>query len=275
MTYGTIYKITNNANGKAYYGQTRQPPNRRWSQHKQAAKKGNKMILYDAMRKHGVEQFIFEIVCKCDSLEELNNKECEYILTNNTLAPNGYNAAKGGDNYEKTPETCKKISESNKGRIITPEWRENMAKARRGKKISEETREKMKQSQKGRIITEEAKEKLRQQNLGKKQSPETIEKKRAARLGIPWSEKKRESMIGKKRTEEQKKKMSEAQKGRVFSEETKEKMRLAKQNIRKLTDKQIQEIKENKDNLPQCKLADKYNVSRQLISNIVNEKIHY
>jgi group I intron endonuclease len=271
MTYGHIYKITNTINHKVYYGQTRQPPNRRWSQHKQAAKKGNKMILYDAMRKHGIEHFTFEVICECETLEELNKKECEYILEKNTLTPNGYNASKGGDNYEKTAETCKKISESNKGRIITPEWRENMAKARRGKKISEETREKMKQSQKGRVITEEAKEKLRQHNLGKKQSPETLEKKRLARMGVPWSEKKRESMVGKTRTEEQKKKMSEAQKGRVFSEETKQKMSEAKQKVRKLTDEQIQEIQENKENLPQTKLAEKYNVSKQLISVLIRK----
>jgi group I intron endonuclease len=275
MVYGVIYKITNILNNKCYYGQTRQPPNRRWSQHKQLAKKGGKMILYNAIRSYGVEHFSFDIICECETLDELNRKEIEYISANNTLAPNGYNAGKGGDNYEKTPETRAKISQANKGRVITDEWRKNMSNARKGRKITEETRQKMQVAQKGRIITEETKQKLRAINLGKKQSQETVDKKRVARAGVPWSEKKRESMIGRKNTEETKKKMSDAQKGRKISEESKIKMREAKKRVRKLSDEQINEIRENNENLLQYQLAEKYNVSKQLISNIINNKRRY
>jgi group I intron endonuclease len=275
MVYGRIYKITNTINKKLYYGQTRQPPNRRWSQHKISAKNGGKMILYNAMRLYGIDKFTFEVICECDTLEELNAKEIEYISKYNTLSPNGYNAGKGGDNYEKTPETCKKISESNMGRIITEEWRKNMSIARKGCKISEETRKKMQAAQKGRIVSEETKEKLRKINIGKKQTEETIAKKKAARVNVPWSEKKRESMVGRKNTKETKKKMSEAQKGRIISEEAKQKMREAKKAVRKVNDEQIKEIQENKENLLQSELAKKYNVSRQLISNIINHKRGY
>jgi len=273
MVYGFIYKITNKENNKPYYGQTRQPPNRRWSQHKQAAKKGGKMILYNAIRLYGVENFTFEVVCECESLEDLNAKEIEYIKT--SLSPAGYNAGLGGDNYEKTPETCKKISESNKGRIITEEWRKNMSEARKGRKITEESRVKMQKAQKGRIVTEETKEKLRQANIGKKQSTETIAKKSLARTGVPWSDKKRESMLGITTSEETKKKISDSQKGRIISEETKLKMREAKNSIRKISDVQISEIKTNTEGLLQCELALKYNVSKQLISNIINGKRGY
>jgi group I intron endonuclease len=274
--YGIIYKITNRINEKVYYGQTRQPPQRRWSQHKGAAKKGtNKMILYNAMRLHGIDNFTFEAVCSCETLEELNAKEEEYIAANKTLAPNGYNAGKGGDNYEKTPETCKKISESNTGRIITEEWRSNMSKAAKGRKITEKTRAKMRDAQKGRSITEEAREKLRQANLGKKQSPETIAKKSAARMNVPWSDKKRASMVGRITTEETRQKMSDALKGRIITEETKKKMRLSKQAVRKVSDEQVAAIRENKEGLLQYELAKKYNVSKQLISNIINCKRGY
>jgi group I intron endonuclease len=275
MVYGSIYKITNKLNNKPYFGQTRQSPNRRWSQHKQAAKNGGKMILYNAIRLHGVENFTFEVIYECETLEELNAKEIEYISINNSLTPNGYNAGKGGDNYEKTPETCAKLSASNKGRIISEEWRKNLSIASKGRKITEETRIKMQKAQKGRIITEETKQKLRQINLGKKQTSETIAKKSEARKGVPWSEKKRESMIGRKNSEETKQKMSESQKGRVFSEETKKKMREAKQSVRKITEQQISEIRENSEKLPQYELATKYKVSRQLISNIINCKRGY
>jgi group I intron endonuclease len=275
MVYGRIYKITNTLNNKPYFGQTKQPPNRRWSQHKQAAKNGGKMILYNAIRLHGVENFTFEVVCQCETLDELNAKEIEYITINNSLSPNGYNAGKGGDNYEKTPETCAKLSASNKGRIISEEWRKNMSIAGKGRKITEETRIKMQKVQKGRVVTDETKQKLREANIGKKQSADTIAKKSAARTGVAWSDKKRESMMGRKNTEETKKKMSESQKGRVFSEKTKAKMREAKQSVRKVTEEQISEIRKNTEKLAQYELANKYNVSRQLISNIINYKRGY
>jgi len=275
MVYGVIYKITNKLNNKPYFGQTRQPPNRRWSQHKQAAKNGGKMILYNAIRLHGVENFTFEVVCECETLEELNVKEIEYISINNSLSPNGYNAGKGGDNYEKTQETCAKISASNKGRIITEEWRNNLSIAHKGRKITEETRLKMQKAQKGRVITDEMKEKISNTLLGRKPSKETIAKRIATQTGKSWSDKKRESMMGRKNTEATKKKMSESQKGRVFSEETKRKMREAKQSVRKITEQQISEIRENIEKLPQYELATKYKVSRQLISNIINCKRGY
>jgi group I intron endonuclease len=275
MIYGYIYKITNTLNKKPYFGQTRQPPNRRWYQHKHAAKNDGKMILYNAIRHYGVENFTFEVICECKTLEELNAKEIEYIAMNNSLAPNGYNAGKGGDNYEKTPETRAKLSASNKGRTISEEWRKNMSIAAKGRVITEETRIKMKKAQKGRIITNETKQKLRDANLGKKQTTDTIAKKRAARIGVPWSDKKRESMVGRKNTEETKQKMSKSQKGRVISEETKQKMRDTKKDKRKITDEQIKEIRENLEGLLQCEFAIKFNVSKQLICNIIHCKGAY
>ena len=230
------------------------------------------MILYHAMRLYGVEHFTFEFVCECDTEEELNAKEIEYISANQSLAPNGYNAGKGGDNYEKTPETCAKISASNKGRVISEEWRKNMSIAAKGRTVTEETRLKMQKAQKGRIITDETKQKLRDANLGKKQTTDTIAKKRAARMGMPWSDKKRESMVGRKASEEQKKKMSNIMKGRVISEEAKQKMRDTKKEKRKITEAQIKEIRENPESLRQCDFAIKFNVSKQLINNIVHCK---
>ena len=275
MIYGRIYKITNISNNKSYYGQTVQSPNKRWSQHKQAAKKGGKMILYNAIRLYGVKKFTFEVICECETLEELNAKEIEHIFINKSLSPTGYNAAKGGDNYEKTPETRAKLSASNKGRIISEEWRKNLSIAAKGRTITEETRIKMQKAQKGRIITDETKQKLRDANLGKKQTTDIIAKKSAARKGVPWSDKKRESMVGRKNTEETKQKMSKSQKGRVISEEAKQKMRDTKKDKRKITDEQIQEIRENPEKLRQCEFAIKFNVSRQLICNIIHCKGSY
>jgi DNA-binding transcriptional regulator YiaG len=72
-----------------------------------------------------------------------------------------------------------------------------------------------------------------------------------------------------------KQKMSKSQKGRVISEETKQKMRDTKKDKRKITDEQIKEIRENLEGLLQCEFAIKFNVSKQLICNIIHCKGAY
>ena len=76
-------------------------------------------------------------------------------------------------------------------------------------------------------------------------------------------------------TEETKQKMSKSQKGRVISEEAKQKMRDTKKDKRKITDEQIKEIRENPEKLRQCEFAIKFNVSKQLICNIIHCKGSY
>lgn len=49
------------------------------------------------MRLHGIENFTIELLCECQTLEEANQKEIEYIKQFNSIAPKGYNILKGGD----------------------------------------------------------------------------------------------------------------------------------------------------------------------------------
>jgi hypothetical protein len=51
--------------------------------------------LYRAMRKYGIENFTFEVLCEC-SATELNKKETYYIEYYNSLY-DGYNQTNGGD----------------------------------------------------------------------------------------------------------------------------------------------------------------------------------
>lgn len=246
---GCIYYIHCKQSNKGYVGQHNEiTPEKRFKSHIQCANTGKvKYLLQNAIKKYGLENFTIEVlsIVPHDALSNMEAYWAEQLETYMWDFPGGYNMV----------------------------WCGN--EPRRGIKPSEETRAKMCAVQKGRIITEEAKQKLREANLGKKQSPETLAKKRASRLGVPWSDKKRESMMGRKNTEETKKKMSEAQKGRVFSDETKRKMKEAKKSIRKLTDEQVVEIRENKDKLNQKQLAEKYNVCAQLISNVIHHKRGY
>lgn len=92
-----IYKITNLINGHCYIGQSIQIE-KRWKNHKIIAfnpnEKGYQYPLYRAIRKYGLENFIFEIIEQC-SQKDLNEKESYWI---ETLKPE-YNQTQGGDNH--------------------------------------------------------------------------------------------------------------------------------------------------------------------------------
>lgn len=142
-----IYKITNTITGKMYIGQTVQPINHRWLDHKSNSRNPEKYVtaLYASMRKHGLENFIIEQIDTANTLEELNIKEQTYIKALNTLAPNGYNLELGGGNKQTHPETREKISRKLKGRPFknrytggnktprTKEQKEHLSKLNKGK----------------------------------------------------------------------------------------------------------------------------------------------
>lgn len=96
MTYGYIYKIVNNVNGKTYVGQTISSIKQRLRQHKHSALT-KKTYLYNAMNKYGFENFKIEEIDTANTIEELNNKEIYWIKELNTKYPNGYNIADGGN----------------------------------------------------------------------------------------------------------------------------------------------------------------------------------
>lgn len=96
-----IYKITNLVNGKSYIGLSTNIV-ARWSQHRSHYKKGD-TILYKAMIKYGLENFIFEILENCQKYE-LGEKEKFYIRKYRTYVGfedcNGYNMTLGGEDSE-------------------------------------------------------------------------------------------------------------------------------------------------------------------------------
>lgn len=96
-----IYQITNKLNGKIYIGQTNNIQ-KRWSNHK--CGNDSNMVIAQAIKKYGVSNFTFEVLLRNLSLEEANEKEIELIKTKNSLVPNGYNVALGGNNIQRTPK---------------------------------------------------------------------------------------------------------------------------------------------------------------------------
>jgi group I intron endonuclease len=112
----SIYKITNKINGKLYIGYSKRPA-ARWYDHKKFAQKHKKGVLYNAIRKHGVENFVLEIIYQSlDEHHTRNVMEDFFISKYNTRTPFGYNNAPGGQGgairsgLKHTDDTKRKIS---------------------------------------------------------------------------------------------------------------------------------------------------------------------
>jgi len=95
---GSIYIIECICSEKVYIGQTlRSNVADRWKEHlKTASQKENQLPLYRALRKFGVENFIFRVLETDIPQEFLDKKEQEYITEYNSFKE-GYNCTEGGD----------------------------------------------------------------------------------------------------------------------------------------------------------------------------------
>lgn len=109
---GVIYGIKNNVlNQIVYVGQTIHWPRRQLA-HKSTAFNPNdpsyEFPLYRAIRKYGIENFSFEVLCECDN-SELNSREIALIREYDTYY-NGYNLTTGADHIgERTRQFSKEI----------------------------------------------------------------------------------------------------------------------------------------------------------------------
>ena len=106
---GIIYCFTNNINGKKYIGQSISKGNARYNNHRSSYKNPDdceyESPLHRAFRKHGFENFTYEILAQdIESIDLLNQLEMQYIQQYNCQIPNGYNIEPGGKNCAK-PKT--------------------------------------------------------------------------------------------------------------------------------------------------------------------------
>ena len=142
-----IYTIKNLVNGKMYVGQTIQSNAKmRWYAHCDMARKGKKSHLYDSMRKHGVENFLWEIVDQANTISQLNELETAWA---NKLRNQGitlYNNRETGNNKKHSIESIEKMRRVHKLRhatTIVGGWKRKDGSAMKGKTHSLETRKKM------------------------------------------------------------------------------------------------------------------------------------
>lgn len=122
-----IYALHNLKNGKLYIGQTTVSIEKRYIQHRSDSKREDTK-LYRAMRKYGVDSFIYYEVDQADSLEDLNSKEDYWIHKLDTIK-NGYNTKGGGGNAKHSKETREKISKYAKTRTYSEETRLKMSES--------------------------------------------------------------------------------------------------------------------------------------------------
>jgi group I intron endonuclease len=108
-----IYKFTNLINQKCYVGQTIQNPNNRRLEHLSAANNNKKHPLYNSIRKHGIENFSFEIISEAITLEHLNALE-EYFINEFDSIRKGYNLREGGNNKKHSNKSILKMQEAQK-----------------------------------------------------------------------------------------------------------------------------------------------------------------
>jgi hypothetical protein len=177
-------------------------------------------LLRKAVEKHGVDNFKFEIICECTQ-EERYIKETEYIASENSLVPNGYNVLEGGPGggfvgKKHTPETIAKMREATRKMMseMSDEKRKEMYSkikgARNGFKMSESAKKKLSEQRKGRKLSEETKQKVRKSLVSYHTSLETKSKSEETRRKISEAAKKRvENGTTTKYTEEMKHKHSE------------------------------------------------------------------
>lgn len=214
---GYIYCVTCLPTGKLYFGQTVMSIEKRFKEHKQAAKRGVPYRLYSAMRKYGVENFTIEeiIQVSAPNRQALKAKLCyieERLIKRLQTKEFGYNSTDGGDGgllgYVFSEETKRKISLSRIG-VKNPNFWKHLSKEHR-RKISEAQKGKVSPT-KGKTLSEEHKRKLSISHSGKncymygKKHSERVKKKISESLCGE-----RNPFFGKKHSEETRRKMSEA-----------------------------------------------------------------
>lgn len=107
MTY-IVYQITNITNNKSYIGYTSKDLDDRWNSHVKRAKLKSKFKFHNAIRKHGAEVFVREVIYTEETLAGAKETEILAILDRNPE----YNSTLGGDGthgHPITEETREKI----------------------------------------------------------------------------------------------------------------------------------------------------------------------
>jgi len=212
-----IYLITNSINGKVYVGKTEKSLDERWKEHIKCAKNRVNRRLYDAMNKHGLENFEISCLDQTEDSEKINEMESWFIYILKSNNPNnGYNMTLGGDGGNT-------ISGFSEDRMV--EYKKKLSESIRGYKHSEETKMRLSEIRKGSTLEDSVKEKISMTLKDKISSgefkPDTSGLMRGQKIGFEHKD-------------STKKKMSNNRKGKkyeeIYGEELARDLRMRKSN---------------------------------------------
>ena len=160
----SIYRITNLVNGKCYIGFSCRRAKQRWACHAHdSRKKRPTSLIGKAIKKYGIEAFIFEIIYQTHDKNHGLDSEIMLIKEHNShcIDGHGYNVSYGGT----APMMgLKHTEESKRSMSINTSGSKNPMF---GKKHSAETRAKIKAKRALQVISDETKALWRKNRKGK------------------------------------------------------------------------------------------------------------
>lgn len=131
MSIYTLYRITNMVNQKVYIGWTSRDPEIRFSEHQ----KHHKYPINHAIKKYGVNNFLFEIIYQSLDYDHSRSMESIFIMEHSSMIDQwGYNQDMGGTGHKRTKATIEKHREKISGRKQSPEHiaKRNSSRLRNG-----------------------------------------------------------------------------------------------------------------------------------------------
>ena len=208
--------------GKRYIGITMRDPARRWGYG--CNYKSNEHF-YNAIKKYGWDKIIHLVLFEGLTKEDACEKEQFLIHQYKTHDPRyGYNLTKGGEHYEFTDETIKKLHKPHR---LTEEGR---------RKLSLAARKGYEKRLKGRRLTPEQIEKMATSKRGRKLSPEHCK-------ALSEGQKAHWAAVG-GFSEQHRANLSKALKGRTYNDETLARMKAAHAPDKNKRSKRVQQIKD-------------------------------
>lgn len=186
-----FYRITNLINGNDYVGITTNLV-KRWRDHKRDSRlepSDKESLIAKAMRKHGIENFHFELVTICKTW----NNGCYVEQTYRKFGGGKYNRTMGGEGvlgHKHSDESKAKMRAAKLGkkREITPEHRAKLVangNARKGIPKTDVHKANMSKARTGYLLgprPQEVKDKISASNTGKVKSPEFCAKVTANKI---------------------------------------------------------------------------------------------
>jgi group I intron endonuclease len=135
----SIYRFTNLINNKMYIGFTSYTPDERYKLHISACNDSRnverKQHIHCALKKHGVENFKFDIIYQSMDFEHCLSMETYFIKEYNTFGgKSGYNHTMGGEDRKRSDATIEKHRNKIKGRPQSEEHKKKKGLAVAGEK---------------------------------------------------------------------------------------------------------------------------------------------